>query len=115
MPLTDLWGFLKVGADWPPKSEQARLSRYAQNRKLWAGRHDEVYGNWWKLLREDKQASLELVFNWHRRLSKLWADLLLGEPPRFFAGSAGSDEQLAIDRIAGIWQNAFANTLYEVA
>jgi hypothetical protein len=112
LPLTDLT-FLKEGAGWPPKGEKKRLERYEQNRLLWRGEHDRVYGDWWRVLREDKAASLELVFNWHRRISTLWADLLVGEPPRFLA--VGVEEQRALDRITGKAENAFVTTLYEVA
>ena len=115
MPLTDLT-FLSPGAEWPPKGEKSRLDRYEQNRKLWRGEHDAVYGDWWRLLREDQAASLELVFNWHRRLSKLWADLLLGEPPRFLADEEGDEAlQEAIDRLTASEDNGYVTTLYEVA
>ena len=77
--------FLRPGEQWPPKCEHERLHRYDINRKLFEGRHELVFDNWTRLLRNDQNAVLEIVINWHRRLSKLWADLLLGEPPRFVA------------------------------
>lgn len=88
IPLTDLL-FLEPGSEFPPPSQKKRMDRYEKNRQLWKGNHDLVYGNWWRTLREDSAASMELVFNWHKRLSTLWADLLVGEPPRFFADQDG--------------------------
>jgi hypothetical protein len=40
-----------------------------------------VFGNWWKLLRDGKKASLEIIINFPRRLTNLWGDLLMGEAP----------------------------------
>jgi hypothetical protein len=73
--------FLDVGRKWSPPADKDRLERYDQNRKLYEGDHDEVFGNWHKTLRQDLNASIELVINFPRRLSNLWASLLVGEPP----------------------------------
>lgn len=110
--LTDL-SFLNIGAPWPPVSERERLHRYADNQLLWAGEHPKIFNDWVRLLRQDNRAALEFVFNWPKRLSTLWADLLLGEPPRFDAGVDGGPEQAAIDSITTA--NALAMTAYEVA
>ncbi len=110
--LTNL-DFLQPGKTWPPLQEAERLQRYNQNRLLFEGKHELVFDQWVKLLREDQSAVLELILNWHRRLSTLWADLLFGEPPRIRAGSIDSPEQQTLDRI--INQNDFYNTCYEVA
>jgi hypothetical protein len=75
--------FLNSGAEWPPPPEKARLKRYEEGRFLFEGLHDKVYGNWWRTLRQDLKASLEIVYNFPRRLSNLWADLLIGEPPTY--------------------------------
>ena len=83
--LTSL-SFLSEGNPWPPPTEAERLERYAQNRLLFEGKHEQVYKDWIRLLREDQQATLEMVLNWHKRLTLLFADLLLGEPPRITAG-----------------------------
>ena len=129
-PITDL-SFLQTGAPWPPASQKQRLLRYAKNKQLWKGEHDDVYGNWWKVLRDDKAASLEIILGWHKRLSTLWADLLLSEAPRFFdgedaeetAGSGAPSEasnaaktkrQEAIDRITDKDDNGYIRTLYKI-
>ena len=110
--LTSL-SFLAPGQPWPPQTEAERLERYAQNRLLFEGKHELVYKDWIRLLREDQQATLEMVLNWHKRLTLLSADLLLGEPPRITAGHQDSPEQEAVERI--IASNDLFNVAYEVA
>jgi len=105
--------FLQPGKPWPPPEEGERLRLYSQNRKLFEGKHAEVFDSWIKLLRDDQQATLEIILNWHRRLSTLWADLLLGEPPHITAGDQGSAEQVAVDRLVD--DNGLINTAYEAA
>lgn len=105
--------FLQTGMPWPPPGELERLQLYDQNKKLFEGKHEQVFTGWLKLFRPEQQATLELVLNWHRRLSTLWADLLLGEPPRITAGNAGSKEQETVERL--INDNQLINTAYEVA
>jgi len=110
--LTSL-SFLTPGKPWPPPTEAERLERYAENRLLFEGRHELVYKDWIRLLREDQQATLEMVLNWHKRLTLLFADLLLGEPPRIIAGDQDSEEQKAVERL--IEDNDLFNVAYEVA
>lgn len=110
--LTSL-NFLAPGQLWPPPIEAERLERYAQNKLLFEGKHELVYKDWIRLLREDQQAILEIVLNWHKRLTLLFADLLLGEPPRITAGDQDSEEQKAVERI--IDDNDLFNVAYEVA
>lgn len=96
--LTDL-EFLAPGEAWPPPSEVERLTRYDANRKLFEGRHELVYKDWSRFLRDDGALAIRLVLNWHKRLSTLWGDLLLGEPPRIHAGESGSAEEAALTRL----------------
>ncbi len=110
--LTSL-NFLAPGQPWPPPTEAERLERYAQNRLLFEGKHEQVYKDWIRLLREDQQATLEMVLNWHKRLTLLFADLLLGEAPRIAAGDQDSQEQQTVERI--IEDNDLFNVAYEVA
>jgi len=105
--------FLQPGKPWPPPSEAERLERYAQNKLLFEGKHEQVFKDWIRLLREDQQATLEIVLNWHKRLSTLFADLLLGEPPKITASDQGSPEQKAVERV--IEDNGLINVAYEVA
>lgn len=110
--LTNL-NFLNVGAPWPPPSELERISLYKQNRDLFEGKHDKVFKDWIRLLRDDQKATLEIILNWPKRLSTLFADLLLGEPPQVEAGDEGSKEQDAVTRLIEL--NNLFNTAYEVA
>jgi hypothetical protein len=109
--LTDLT-FLNIGQFWPPKGESDRLQKYRENRALFEGKHNEVYKDWVRLLRDDKKASLEIILNWHKRLSLLWADLLLSEPPKISVGKEGSTEQQEADKI--IEDNSLINLAHEV-
>jgi len=110
--LTSL-SFLAPGKPWPPPTEAERLERYAQNRLLFEGKHEQVFKDWIRLLREDQQATLEMVLNWHKRMTLLFADLLLGEPPKISAGDQDSPEQQTAERI--VEDNGLMNVAYEVA
>lgn len=103
--------FLNTGKPWPPPCEADRLRKYRENKALFKGKHNEVYKDWVRLLRDDKKATLEIILNWHKRLSKLWGDLLLSEPPKITTGSS-EKEQEEIDNIIEV--NNLLNTLYEV-
>lgn len=108
--LTDL-SFLNVGATWPPPSEESRLSLYAKNRMLWNNQHTDVYGDWWRVLREEYGIAHEIVFNFHKRVSTLWADLVFGDPPGFTAGEQGSAEQVFVNEV--IKRSGFNTVGYE--
>lgn len=108
--LTSL-NFLGVGQDWPPKSETDRLKMYAENKKLFEGKHEEVFKDWVRLLREDQQATLTIILNWHKRLTTLWADLLVGEPPTITSGDPDSPEQITVDRLKD--ENKLHQALYK--
>lgn len=93
---------LQRGQPWPPIDEEERLQRYEAHRRLFQGRHAEVYRDWIRLLREDKQATLELVVNFPGAVSKLFADLLFGEMPRYTCGAEGSEEQKWLDEFVRV-------------
>ena len=110
--LTNL-DFLNPGQPWPPESEKERLRSYQANRNLFEGKHELVFKEWIRLLREDKRATLEIILNWHKRLSTLWGNLLFGEPPRISAGDKGSQEQTQVERL--INDNRLIKRAFEVA
>ncbi len=110
--LTDT-NFLNAGNPWPPPEEMERITLYRENRRLFEGEHDKVFKDWVRLLRDDQQATLEIILNWPRRLSTLFADLLLGEQPQVEAGDEGSKEQEMLDRLVA--SNNLFNSAYEVA
>lgn len=105
--------FIAQKQPWPPGCEKERLSTYEANRKLFKGKHEQVFQDWVRLIRDDKQAALQIILNWPKRLSTLWADLLLGEPPIISAGDELEADQVVLDRI--IEQNGLINVLYEIA
>ena len=105
--------FLQKGEPWPPKAEVARLDQYRANKLLFESKHDEVFKDWLRLLRDDQKATLEFILNWHKRLSLLWCDLLLGEPPVYTAGEKGSAEQKTVERLVS--ENDLNVVAYEVA
>lgn len=112
MPLINT-DFLKVGEEWPPKSESARLDDYNASRRLFEGQHDVVFDSWWRTLRRDHDASLEMMLNWPKRLSTLWADLVAGDPPAFAVGAKDSAEQQQLDDV--VERNQFGTLLYDIA
>jgi hypothetical protein len=101
--------FLAPGAIWPPENERPRLRQYDVNKKLFEGDHNLVFKDWERLIREDQKADLEMILNWHKRLSVLWADLLLGESPRFNVEEADRE---ALGEI--MEQNNLLHAAYEV-
>lgn len=109
--LTDL-SFLNIGKPWPPADEMPRLQRYEQNKLLFGSKHELVFKDWIRLLREDKEAMLLLVLNWHKRLSLLWSDLLLSEPPRITSGKDEAAEQKEVENITE--KSDLLNTAYQV-
>ena len=94
--------FLDPGRKWTPPKDTDRLERYEDNRKLYEGDHDEVFGNWHKTLRQDLNASIELVVNFPRRLSNLWASLIVGEPPALKLPKERAEDTEAKDKLADL-------------
>lgn len=82
--IKDIEQALQIGQPWPPESETARLERYKQNEALFDGEHTKVFRVLLNLFSSHtaEYNKLILVLNWHKRLSKLWADFLFGEQPR---------------------------------
>ena len=80
--LTDL-DFLNIGQSWPPKDADTvvRLETYAKNKLLFEGKHDQVFTDLNRLIREDQVPTLEISLNWHKRLSTTFSSFLWGETP----------------------------------
>lgn len=70
--------FTKQGVTFPPFEERERLNLYRENKMLFDGKHDSVFTRW---TRTEGYESLNVVVNWPRRLSILWADMLFGNSP----------------------------------
>lgn len=114
--LTDLT-FLDTGQPWPPTDQDTkdRLQMYHSNRLLFEGKHQEVFKDWVRLLRADHQATLEIILNWHKRLTTLFADLLLGEPPKITVGAEDTQEAEQEQLEDLVERNNLHNRLYEAA
>lgn len=112
--LKDL-GFLERGKPWPPLCERNRLGTYADNQKLFDGEHGEVFKEIWvRLFRPEIQLSVELVLGWPRRLSVLWADLLLGETPGLADASADKEKTAYLIDLADrldLWRQSYKAAL----
>jgi hypothetical protein len=70
-------------AFWPPPEHVGRLNTYRVNQLLYDGKHRQVFTKLNKIFHdyEAEHQKLVLVFNFHQRLSTLWADLTFGEHP----------------------------------
>ena len=105
---------IQTGMPWPPEAEYDRIRQMRKNRELFEGKHEKVFGDAWSRLRpDDYGAKYMLVLNFYKRMTTLFADLLLGETPGLTTGDSGSAEQQHLDRIVD--ENDFWNTAYEVA
>lgn len=102
--LTNL-NFLNKGEHFPPFSERHRLNRYNDAWKLYEGKHSHVFSRWAHTAGVD---NLNVVINWNRRLSILWADMLFGQPPEIKA-----DNQNALNTF--LQRNDFNERLHESA
>lgn len=112
--LTNL-DFLNAGAPWPPKCERARIKRYHDNKLLFEGDHYQVFKEiWMRLFRAEWQISVEMMLNWPKRLSTLWADLLLGETPTLTDGlnaDAGTPYLEELSSRVKLWNAAYMAAL----
>lgn len=97
------------GQVWPPKIEQTRLTLYKQNEDLFDGNHTKVYTGLLRLFHENaaEHSKIVMCLNWHRRLSTLWPDLLIGELPKVTVSEANQEaiDQLLLD--TALWPEAY--------
>ncbi len=101
---------------WPPDDPQnkARLENYKRSRLLFKGKHQDVYERIQKWLeRQEDKELIYIVCNFAGLLSKVSADMLFGEQPRFVAGEEKSKEQEALDTI--VKNNSLHVLNYEMA
>ena len=94
---------------FPPPSENARLKMYQENENLYKGDFDIVWKDLWDLqdlMNLDELMSTffktpygprKLEFNWFLVLCNVFADFLVGEPPRLLGGD--KSEQSTLDNI----------------
>ncbi len=103
---------------WPPNDEQTkqRLENYYRARLLFKGKHQDVFERIQRWLeREQDKAITYVVCNFAGLLSKVAADMLFGEIPRFIAGEGQEDspEQVGLNEIVN--NNTLATLNYEMA
>lgn len=100
---------LQKGLVWPPEAEKPRLTLYKQNENLFDGQHEKVYTGLMRLFHANaaEHQKIIMILNWHRRLSTLWPDLLIGELPEVKVSEANQKviDQLLID--SGTWQETY--------
>jgi len=106
--LTNL-NFLLPGMPWPPQDmdSPARLESYEKNKLLFEGKHNQVFTDLNRLLREDNSGVLSFSLNWHKRLTSTFANMLWGEQPYF---ESENEEYLQ----SLVEATDFLNTGYEV-
>ena len=101
---------------WPPNDEQTqtRLENYYRARMLFKGKHYEVYERVQSWLNDQQDKGVVyIVCNFAGLISKVAADMLFGEVPKFIAGDEGSKEQEALNEIVN--NNRFSTLNYEMA
>jgi hypothetical protein len=112
--LTNL-DFLKVGELFPPKSQIERLENYSIYKKLFEGRHGEVYKNQIDRVKRvsgdfQEVISYDVILNYQQLITKKTADLLCGETPKISVQD--EKKQKIVDEI--IKRNDIYNLLYIV-
>jgi hypothetical protein len=83
--------FLKNGKTFPPEEETERLQLYDSNRKLWKGDKSDFKERYLQLFGPEDLTVWQFNFNWYKKVSKLFADLLFGEPPVIICGDKEQD------------------------
>lgn len=97
--------FIRKGEAFPPASETQRFIKYAKNEKLFLGQHQLVFQRW---AHTEGFEGLNVVVNWPKRLSLLWADMLFGQEPQLH-----SDNDDVVQSLLA--SNDFFNKTYEAS
>jgi hypothetical protein len=108
---SEIESILAIGSPFPPTSEEARLKQYTQNTQLWDGEHEKVFHALLRLFPSSTPEfdKIVLILGFHKRLSLLWADLLVCEPP-----SLQTPDDLAVSALVDstrIWYKAYQTVL----
>lgn len=110
--------FLTPGQPWLPVSEQARMCKYRDHRRLFNAEHTEVYREAFRRIERvignfGEVVSYPVVLNYQKLISVKTADLLIGEPPIISCGEDNSVQQETVESI--IEDNDFWNLTYMLA
>lgn len=110
--LTDL-KFLQVGQTFPPTCEKERLENYVNYKKIFEGKHSDVYSNQFNRIKRvssdfTEVVSYDIILNYNQLITKKVADLLVGEPPKI--SILNKEKQKVLDRILN--DNDIYNLMY---
>jgi hypothetical protein len=108
----------QVGEEFPPLQDRERISKYKRLKKLFQGKHAEVYERASKLLKDtphaEQLAQLYIAVNIADILVTKPADLLVGEVPSFESGLPDdTDQQKAVNRY--VEENDLVKLVHESA
>lgn len=105
------------GAQYPPSADIERLAKYERGRKIFKGKHAEIYERASALLADTPQApqlkKLYIAVNIMDVLLTKPADLMVGEPPTYDSGrGSDSPEQKRVDSI--VEENDLTQMMHEL-
>jgi hypothetical protein len=101
-----------VGEYYPPLTHKKRIARYKENKKLFLGKHYDVFVRVQSLLSKRQNEIVYVSANLPGIICKKSADFLFGESPGFSAGKeSSSPEQKALERL--VEDNELNITNYE--
>jgi hypothetical protein len=108
--LTNL-NWIAQGKPFPPKQEIPRLERYADNERLFDGRHVGLFLERYKKVEEylkKRHFEPDTIFNYPQLLTKKTADFVCGEPPTITVKKQQNEDlNAALDKMG------FDHMLYE--
>jgi hypothetical protein len=87
-----------TGQPFPPTDERSRLQTYESAVQLFEAEHERVFDAETKRIRPELEGLGRYIYNFPRRLTKLWQSLMLGETPVFKVGEENSNEQRWLKR-----------------
>ncbi|BAF60373.1 hypothetical protein PTH_2192 [Pelotomaculum thermopropionicum SI] len=103
-----------IGEYYPPPAHKDRIARYRENRKLFMGKHYDVFQKVQNRLSTRNNEIIYISTNLPAIICKKSADFLFGETPVYTAGKDDkAPEQLALERI--VKENNLDITNYESA
>ena len=83
-----------AGQPFPPEDEVSRLQDYEAAKNLFESKHELVFDAETERIRPELVDLGRYIYNFPRRLTRLWQSLMLGENPVFKIGNEGSSQQV---------------------
>lgn len=103
----------KVGEYYPHPDHAERIKRYKRNRRLFLGKHGDVFDKVQARLSARHKELVYIAVNFPGIICKRSADLLFGEAPVYLAGKPNSPEQQRIEEL--VRDNRLNMINYEMA